>query len=254
MKLSDDLVNQFARDGYIIFPGLFTTAELVPLRKELETLGAGRGPDVVVERNCDDVIRVVFGVDVHYEAYRRLSCHPHLLTPAEQLVGTQVYVYQARVNFNTGFAGAGWGWHQDFNQLYRFDGLKRPNALLAGVFLDDINACNAPLMVIPGSHKHGHIYVPDRMEIGNDIIAQLVREGGIQALIGPPGTVVLLHANTVHGSTPNMTPWPRCICYIVYNSVENTTFAHPRGNFRCGTDFTALTPLHEACLSELADN
>ena len=253
MKLSDPLLNQFDRDGYLVFPGLVTRKELGPLWKALDTMSSRRGPDVVLERNGNDVLRVVFGVDVHEEAFRRLRCHPALLTPAEQMLGTRAYVYQARVNFNSGFAGAGWGWHQDFNQLHRFDGLQMPNALLAGVYLDEINACNAPLMVIPKSHKCGHINIPDRMEIGNDVVADMVREGGIEALMGPPGTVVFLHANTVHGSAPNMTPWERRICYMLYNSVENTTISHPRGDFRCRTDFTPLTPLHDTCLSELFD-
>jgi ectoine hydroxylase len=176
-----------------------------------------------------------------------------LLLATEQLLGTRAYIYQARINFNSGFAGGGWGWHQDFNQWFRLDGLQGPNALLVGVYLDDVNACNAPLLVVPGSHKRGHIYIPDRMEIDDGIVAELVREGGIEALIGPPGSVAFLHCNTVHGSTSNITPWPRCICYMVYNSVENTTISHPRGNFRCRTDFTPLAPLQDTCLAELID-
>ena len=123
-----------------------------------------------------------------------------------------------------------------------------------GVYLDDVNACNCALMVIPGSHRRGHIYVPDRMEIDEAIVAELVREGGIVPLTGPPGSVVFLHANTVHGSTPNITPWPRSICYMIYNSVENTTILHPRGDFRCRTDFTPLTKMDENCLLELIDD
>jgi ectoine hydroxylase len=109
------------------------------------------------------------------------------------------------------------------------------------------------LMVIPGSHKYGHIYIPDRMEIDNDIVAGLVRDGGIEALIGPPGSVAFLHSYTVHGSTPNISPWPRSICYMIYNSVENTIISHPRGDFRCRTDFTPLSSLGETCLLELVD-
>jgi ectoine hydroxylase len=253
MKLSNHLMDQFARDGYLFFSGLFSKKELGPLRRGLETMSSRRGPEVVLEPNREDVLKVVFGVDVHDEAYRRLACHPFLLLPTEQLLGTRAYIYQARINFNSGFAGRGWGWHQDFNQWYRQDGLQGPNALVVGVYLDDVNACNGPLMVVRGSYKRGHIYIPDRMEIDDDIVAGLVREGGIEALIGPPGSVAILHSNTVHGSTPNISPWPRCICYMIYNSVENTTISHPRGNFRCRTDFTPLAPLHDTCLAELVD-
>jgi ectoine hydroxylase len=253
MLLSDHLRDQFASQGYLFFPGLLSAKELAPLRRGLEGMSSRRGPEVVLEPDSPDVLRVIFGVDAHDEAYRRLRCHPHLLRPTEQLLGTRVYIYQARLNFNSGFTGAGWGWHQDFNQWFRQDGLPGPQALLVGVFLDEVTACNAPLMVIPCSHRRGHIYVPDRMQIDNDIVAGLVQEGGIVALTGPAGSVVFLHSNAVHGSTSNITPWPRSICYLIYNSVENTAITHPRGDFRCGTDFTPLVPLDETCLLELVD-
>jgi ectoine hydroxylase len=243
-----------ARDGYLFFPGLFSGSEIGPLRRGLEKMSSRRGPEVVFEDDREDVPKVVFGPDIHDEAYRRLACHPSLLTPVEQLLGTQAYIYQSRLNFNSGFAGGGWGWHQDFNQWFRQDGLQGFNTLLVGVFLDEINACNAPLMIIPGSQRRGHIYVPDRMEIDDAIVAELVREGGIDAMIGPPGSVVFLHSNTVHGSTRNITPWPRCISYLIYNSVENTTITHPRGNLRCRTDFTPLSAMDERCLLELVDH
>jgi ectoine hydroxylase len=253
MKLTDDLLDQFGREGYLFFPGLFSQQELCPLRRGLDALSRRRGPETVLEASGNDVLKLVFGVDVHDEAYRRLRSHPNLLVPSEQLLGTRAYLYQARINFNAGFAGEGWGWHQDFNQWYRQDGLQGSNALLVGIYLDDVNACNAPLMVIPGSQKRGHIFVPDRMEIDLDIVAELVRDGAIEALIGPPGSVAFLDSNTVHGSTRNISPWPRCICYMIYNSVANTVISHPRGNFRCSTDFTPLSPLGENCLLELVD-
>jgi hypothetical protein len=40
---------------------------------------------------------------------------------------------------------------------------------------------------------------------------------------------------------------------MLHNSAENTTISHPRGDFRCRTDFTPSTPLHDSCLSELLD-
>ncbi len=253
MKLTDQHIHQFARDGYLFFPGLFSASEIGTLRTGLEKMSSRRGPEVVLEPDREDLPKVLFGVDIHDEAYYRLSRHPSVLVPAEQLLGTRAYIYQARLNFNSGFAGGGWGWHQDYNQWFRQDGLQGFNALLIGVFLDEINACNAPLMIIPGSQRRGHIYVPDRMEIDDDIIGELVREGGIDAMIGPPGSVVFLHANAVHGSTRNITPWPRCICYLIYNSVENTAITHPRGDFRCRTDFTPLSAMDERCLLDLVD-
>lgn len=252
MQLSDAQAAEFERDGYLLVPGAFSGPEIELLLEGLGRMSRRRGPEVLREPGGGGAIKIIFGVDQHEEAYRRLTRHPYLLAGAERLLGERVCVYQVRVNCNSGFAGGGWGWHQDFNQWHRLDGLQEPRALLAAVFLHEVNACNAPLMVIPRSHRRGHIPVPDRMEIDEQVIAKLVAEGGIEALTAPAGSVVFLDCNAVHGSTSNISPWPRSIFYLIYNAVSNRTIIHPRGDYRCGLDFTPLEPLAENCLRELA--
>ncbi len=89
-------------------------------------------------------------------------------------------------------------------------------------------------MLIPGSHQHfvscaGR--TPERhyerslrrQEHGvpDPAILEHLAQGGIEAPVGPPGTVVLFDCNTMHGSNGNITPWPRSNVFLVYNSVEN---------------------------------
>lgn len=248
MKLSEEQIAEFRERGYLFFPGLLEDREVMVLRGAVQELLQREGPEVVREETDPNVVKMVFGAHLFEDTYRRLACHPDLLIPTEQLLGSKAHVFQSRYNPKIGFAGGGWGWHQDFNQWYRQDGMKHPRALMTSVFLDDNNACNAPLMVIPGSHKRGHIYVPDRMEIELETIRELVEAGGIEALIGPPGSVLFLDCITVHGSTQNMSPWPRGIFYFNYNSVENRELESRRAVHHCSTDFTPLEPLEQDCL------
>lgn len=247
MKLTNAQIAEFQQRGYLFFPALFSPEEVEVLRRAVPDLLAREGPEVLREDDGEGV-KMVFGAHLYHETFRRLSLHPRLLAPSEQLLGSAVHVFQARLNPKMGFSGGGWGWHQDFNQWYRHDGMQKPRALMAAVFLDEANACNAPLMVIPGSHQRGHFYVPERMEIDLDTIREMVDEGGIEALVGPAGSVALLDCVTVHGSTPNMSPWSRWIFYLNYNSVENREIEARRAVHHCSTDFTPLEPLADDCL------
>jgi ectoine hydroxylase len=44
---------------------------------------------------------------------------------------------------------------------------------------------------------------------------------GIRQLTGPAGSGVFFDSNCMHGSTDNITPYPRSNLFIVYNSVYN---------------------------------
>jgi ectoine hydroxylase len=248
MRLSEAQIAEFDQQGFLFFPSLLSPAEVAVLREPLPELLFRSGPEVVSEEADASRPKLVFGVHSFDETFRRLTLHPALLIPSEQLLGSGVCVYQARLNPKAGFSGGGWGWHQDFNQWHRLDGMQQPRALMVAVFLDDVNACNAPLMVIPGSHRRGHIPIPDAMEIDLETVREMAEAGGVEALIGPAGSVGFLSCLLVHGSTGNLSPWSRCLFYVNYNSTENRELTRPRDPYRCGTDFTPLRPLAADCL------
>lgn len=252
MRLSDEQITEYEERGYLFFPSLFSDEEVAALLQALPELMARTGPEVIPEEDDEETIKMVFGAHLFNETFRRLSCHPQLLVPTEQLLDSRAHVFQSRLTPKMGFTGGGWGWHQDFNQWYRQDGMQHPRALMVAIFLDEINVCNAPLMAIPGSNKVGHIHVPDRMEIDFDVVEELANSSGIDPLMGPAGSVVFMNCITVHGSAQNMSPWPRRMFYFNYNSVENTAIEQRRDRFHCSTDFTPLIPLGDDCLMEAA--
>jgi ectoine hydroxylase len=91
-------------------------------------------------------------------------------------------------------------------------------------------------MVIPGSHQYFISCIGEtpeenfkqslqRQQYGvpdQDSLKMLCTLGGIRAMTGPPGTVVMFDCNTMHGSYGNISPYPRHNIFFVYNSVHNT--------------------------------
>lgn len=263
MRLLSEEVERFREDGYLFFPGLLSAEEIGTLGQDLPALMAGTGPGVFREQGNPESVRLIYGGHKDSEAFRRLTLLPRLLGPVRQLLGEDVYIHQTRINPKREYDGAAWSWHQDFGTWGREDGLPAPKLIMTAVFIDAATPVNAPLLIVPGSQRHGMIAAASLqegtpgsyvvMEIARDTLAALAGEGGIVPLMGPPGSVAFLHCNIVHGSSNNITPYRRAIAYINYNAVSNHARSLRRPPHFCEPDFTALEPLDDDSLLDLAD-
>ena len=133
---------------------------------------------------------------------------------------------------------------------------------MASVFIDDCSAVKSPLLIVPGSQRYGLLESephPDAKgrgyalhRIDHVTLEQLAEENGIEALVGPAGSVAFVHCNVVHGSANNVSPWRRAITYLIYNAVSNACTGMDRAWYQNNRDFTALRPLDADCLKALA--
>jgi ectoine hydroxylase len=131
---------------------------------------------------------------------------------------------------------------------------------MIAIFLDDATESNGPLMMIPGSHRHGLIHeAVDNQEsegytlfvISPDTVSRLAAEGGIQLQTGVAGSVLICHSNIVHGSTANITPWPRTIFFLNVAAVDNPPTNFQRAEHHCARDCSGIVTLADDCLREL---
>jgi len=260
--LDPDQLATFNDQGFLFFPALFSDAEVAVLRAGAARALARRGPEVVREENSD-AVRLVYGAHRFDEAFSRLARHPRLISAAEQLLATDgVYIHQSRLNPKAAFDGGVWDWHQDFATWHDRDGLMEPRALMVAVFIEEVTAANAPLLIVPGSHRGGLVHeAADNLEAGGyslfsippRTLSELAKESGIVAQTGPAGSVLICHSNIVHGSSTNITPWPRTIFYLNVAACDNPPTIFKRAEHHCTRDWSPLQPLGENCLLELAD-
>ena len=149
--------------------------------------------------------------------------------------------------------------HQDYGTWNLVDGMAEPRAIMAAVFLEDCDATNAPLMIVPRSQSHGLIDSASRdtevgyviRKIDQSTLSSLAANSAVEALTGPVGSVAFLHCNIVHGSTNNVSPRGRAIFYLNYNACSNATKGlgvEGRGWWHCNTDATPLVSLPDDCL------
>lgn len=249
--------------GFHIAEGLLSPAEVRSYWQELERLT--RDPRVrsdertIVEPGSDEV-RSIFEVHRISGVIAELVRDPRVLDRARQILGSEVYVHQSRINYMPGFKGGGFYWHSDFETWHAEDGMPSPRAVSISIALTDNYPFNGGLMIVPGAHRtfvacagetprdnyksslrQQETGVPTREDI-----SRLVHERGIEQFTGAAGSALWFDSNCLHGSGNNITPFPRSNIFVVFNSVENTLvepFAaqERRPEFIASHDFTPVT-------------
>src|SRR5216117_2674984 len=116
MDLTAQQLVQFERDGYLIFPSLFSKSEIAVLRAETARLSLVQSETVIRERTGG--VRSIFRVHeddgaTRSAAFRALVRTPRVLAPTRQALGTdEVYVYLTKINTKPAIEGTVWMWHQ----------------------------------------------------------------------------------------------------------------------------------------------
>ncbi|MFD7510343.1 ectoine hydroxylase [Streptomyces sp. NPDC059853] len=250
------------RDGFLSVEQLITPEEVAGYRAELDRLITD--PDIradersIVEPKSQE-IRSVFEVHRISEVFASLVRDPRVVGTARQILGSDVYVHQSRINVKPGFGASGFYWHSDFETWHAEDGLPRMRTISVSIALTENYDTNGGLMIMPGSHQtflgcagetpkdnyKKSLQMQDAGTPSDEALTRFAQEHGIKLFTGPAGSATWFDCNCMHGSGDNITPYPRSNVFIVFNSVENTAvepFAAPvpRPEYIGARDFTPV--------------
>jgi hypothetical protein len=206
---SEDRVQQFKRDGYTVFAGLFSEPLMRRWRTRYAELAAaaalpGKPPAAWVANV----------LEFDPPLFLPLAAHPDLLDFAEQVMGPTVQLDSTAFNvFPNGpketAVGVVNGWHRDrYSEVPEGTDYIVPNGVNAIVYLQDLTVASGPLRVIPGSHRLPlHFSAEERSRPHKD-----------EVLLHPKaGDVVFTHGAIVHSGTPNTSGGPRYFLSAYYN-------------------------------------
>ncbi|GAA1941212.1 ectoine hydroxylase [Amycolatopsis minnesotensis] len=249
--------------GFHVIEGLLSPAEVQAYWQDLVRLSSDealKSDERVITEKSSGEVRSIFDMHKISALIAELVRDPRILDRAKQILGSEVYLHQSRVNYMPGFKGAGFYWHSDFETWHAEDGMPKPRAVSCSIALTDNYPFNGGLMVMPGSQrtfvpcvgktpeenyksslKEQEFGVPNRREV-----TKLAAECGIEQFTGQAGSALWFDSNIMHGSGNNITPYPRSNIFLVFNSVENTLgdpygAAAPRPEFIAARDFTPVT-------------
>jgi ectoine hydroxylase len=276
MVLTEAQQKSYADNGFLFLPGHFSAAEMEIIKNELPLVFQEDNQRRVVEKD-GRLVRSVYGSHNTNDVCRRLSEHPRLVEPSKELLGSDVYIYQFKINAKVALGGDLWEWHQDYIFWNMEDGMPTSRVTNALIFVDEITEFNGPLFLIPGSHKEGMLNSakeangngepqsatyndsPEwissltanlKYSLDRKTVQRLVQQYGMVAPKGPQGSVLFFDSNMVHGSPNNMSPFDRAVVIVTYNSTANVPLKteNRRPDFLVSNDYTAIKSLRDDVL------
>ncbi|MFI1565743.1 ectoine hydroxylase [Streptomyces sp. NPDC020490] len=255
-------LQEYERDGFLTVDRLITPDEVEVCRRELERLvsdPAVRADERSVVEPRSKEIRSVFEVHRISEVFANLVRDERVVGRARQILGSDVYVHQSRINVKPGFGASGFYWHSDFETWHAEDGLPNMRTVSVSIALTENHDTNGGLMIMPGSHRtflgcagatpednyRKSLRMQDAGTPSDEALTALASRYGIRLFTGTAGSATWFDCNCMHGSGDNITPFPRSNVFIVFNSVENAAvepFAAPvrRPEFIGARDFTPV--------------
>ena len=253
MYLQKQQIDTYNESGFLLVNNLFSDDWIKEITNKLSTISWEDKPGTVLESDRK-TIRGIHEDPTRASLLEKISKHSCIVNPAMQLLGSPVYIHQLKINFKASFSGDFWPWHQDYIYWKREDGMPTARAINIVIFLEEVNEFNGPLYLIPGSHKQGIISSLNQTETDSadpeapEWISSFKSD---LKYTTPEETVLFFHPNCVHASANNISPFPRKIAIITYNSVENIPIAseNKRPDFLVGRDYRAIQPLFEEVLT-----
>jgi ectoine hydroxylase-related dioxygenase (phytanoyl-CoA dioxygenase family) len=241
MVLTPQQIEQYHRDGYLVFEELFRTGEVAALLSHLEALVLQRVPcpegvrmqvEPAVQRGEASAaspmerLRKVEGLVEHEAAFARLAADPRLLDVMQDLIGPDIKLFRDALMMKPPRHGSAKPYHQD-SAYWQID---PPDLISVWLALDDATLENGCMRVIPGSHtggvlEHKHLqdYQVDEAELDTSHeVAVPLNAGGC----------LFFHSLLLHATAPNHSPHPRRSMIISAMSARSRyTGPDPRPHF-----------------------
>ncbi|MBM3489456.1 MAG: phytanoyl-CoA dioxygenase family protein [Alphaproteobacteria bacterium] len=242
-RLSPHEIEQYREEGYLVVPELVGRARLAELRREADRIVAEAGR---VAAN-DDVYDLEDSHSPANPRVRRIKTPhrwsqvflaavsaPEILDVLEPLLGPAIRLHGTKLNMKSAGYGAAVEWHQD----WAFYPHTNDDVLATGLYLDDCEEGNGPLMVLPGSHKgplHDH-HAGGFFCGALDPVASGLDFRRAAKLMGPAGSLTIHHVRAVHGSALNTSNRPRRLLLHEYAAADAWPLLGMRDSFE---DFNA---------------
>ncbi|MGE0801929.1 MAG: phytanoyl-CoA dioxygenase family protein [Lautropia sp.] len=225
--ISDSVVAQYQRDGYIVVPGVLSEAEVAELRQITEQF-VERSREASTHTDIYDLepghsasqprVRRIKTPDRFHPGYARMVRHPKIVAVLQKLWGPNIRFDLSKLNLKAAGFGSPVEWHQD----WAFYPHTNDDLAAVGIMIDAFTPDNGAMLVLPGSHR-GPIY--DHHANGHFV-------GGIDPsqvdidfskavmCTGPAGSITVHHARLIHGSSANVSGKPRRFLLHQYRAAD----------------------------------
>jgi ectoine hydroxylase-related dioxygenase (phytanoyl-CoA dioxygenase family) len=244
--LTQEQVDAFQRDGYLVVENAVTPDQLSRLKADLagwveesrthsepfgpETLDGRPRFDMGEEHTADHpALRRVNNPSDISDSYLQVMRNARTVDIVADLIGPDVKFHHCKINVKLPGTKTEVAYHQDF----AFTPHTNDDVVTALLMMDDVTEENGCLMVVPGTHRGPMHTLFD----GGTFVGKMRPETEAKMksrqipVTGPAGAVCLMHTRLAHGSAPNSSDRPRGLYICVYTAADAVPIArNPMAN------------------------
>ena len=226
-------IDRYARDGFIVVPGVLSDAEVAGLRQATDELVA-KSRDVTSHNEVYDLepghsrempkVRRIKTPDRWDARFAAMVRHPGIVACLQALWGPNVRYDTAKLNMKAAGFGSPVEWHQD----WAFYPHTNDDLAAVGVMIDDVDETNGPLLVLPGSHRgpvHDH-HAEGRFCGAMDPAKVDLDFASAVPCLGKAGSITIHHVRAVHASAPNTSSRSRRFFLMQFRSADAWPLVH----------------------------
>lgn len=215
--MSDEQVNLYKRDGFIVLRELLTPTEKADITQIMNEMENWLHSDDKWFTYYEYVNgkRVISRMEKYYEYHPRMLAlvKGKLGQAISDLLEEDVVVFKDKINFKKP-GSIGYDAHQDEPS---YDMFKQGLHIASLVPADDMTLANGCLKVVPGDWKEGE-WLP--LDERGDIAEEVARTFKWEPIECDAGTIVLFNSLVPHKSDENKTDKARRAFYLTFNGVS----------------------------------
>lgn len=224
--ISDQLIADYERDGFIRIRKFLNAADLAQLKTEIDRYSCRVLPglpeaDRVMEADGKSV-RNLWRMEKHDRFFDELSKRDGIVSTIGPLVHGKPVLVGAETFNKPAKIGSAVPAHQDNAYFCQMP----PDVLTVWIAVDAVTLENGPIYYVKGTHKLGMLPHKPSGVTGNSMgLAEMPQVNESDKFCGTldPGDALIHHCQIIHYSAPNKSDHPRCGFLLVYRG-EHTQF------------------------------
>jgi phytanoyl-CoA hydroxylase len=221
--LTSQQITQYHEEGYAVLPEFLSRSEVDAILAGIDALTSTA---TVAQHNSERLemepnqspegkkVRRVYEPCTYYPRFRSLSESKGLLDAIEQLIGPNLVFHLSKVNMKPAKLGSVVEWHQDLT----YYPLTNTDSVTVLFYLDDADASNGCLQVIPRAHQRVLDHTSKGVFQGR--VTERVDTSKAVFLEAKAGSAILMHCLTPHSSAPNLSTKPRTTLIMSYRAAD----------------------------------
>ncbi|MFP4409893.1 phytanoyl-CoA dioxygenase family protein [Coleofasciculus sp.] len=218
--LTDNQVQQYREQGYLLVERLFDEIELKLARQAIQEMLCELDPtsEAEVEPNDPTVFRRIWSPTERHKVFQEMAYNSKILDRVESLIGPNIVFHYSKINMKAAQVGSVVEWHQDLSYYPHTN----TDLLSCLIYLDDATPENGCLQVIPGSHKYGILdhYIDGYFRGKLNAPSAVLNLSKATLCEAPAGSTLFLHCLTVHSSIRNRSNMPRRAFLPAYRAAD----------------------------------